>query len=192
MARYRNPTRKGRPNLKKLSRGRVENKYGITFTKREQKLLISEVRKSNYRRDKILKEEAQMDLYVGGKKLGASVSDSRMGRESDFVYMKKSQSLHKFKTKEEYWNYINNLRRVNKPNYLVIQARLYKNNFIIAMRNQGFSDEVIKAVERLTGEEFLELSRTDIVANFGFIYDKERRYEVEQALLESIKRIKGQ
>lgn len=181
--------RKSTPNLKRLARGRVENQHGVIFTDRERKELERLVNRANAKRKRLIANEEQMELFAAGEKLNAKVADTRMGRESDFVFQRKSKSLQRFSSKEEYRNYIKNLKKVTDPKYMERAARQYKRNFIKALENEGYSQSLINKINRLNADEFLELSRTEVVANFGFVYSKQQRALVEEGISRGIDRL---
>lgn len=127
--------RTGRKNLKHLDDGRIRNQHGVTFTDAERRRLESLVVRANKKRRDQLKEAATLPRMVRGEDTGDTLATKlQMGFESDFIIAKKSKSLQRFQTKTEYNKYINYLERVNSPEYLDERTRLYKRNYIDALR----------------------------------------------------------
>lgn len=127
--------RTGRKNLKYLDDGRVRNQHGVTFTDAERRRLESLVVRANKKRRDQLKEAATLPRMVRGEDTGDTLATKlQMGFESDFIIAKKSKSLQRFQSKAEYNKYINYLERVNSPEYLDERTRLYKRNYIDALR----------------------------------------------------------
>lgn len=183
---------KGRPNLKKVGRSqKVENQWGVQFTPQDRKKLENLVNSANQKRRRLLKDEQTMQLFGLGENLGVPVSDSRMGRESDFVFARKSKSLHQFKTRDEFNNYLRQLRKVVDRQYIARQSERYKKNYVKAMRNQGFNKDVIKQVRQLSQKDFLKLSRTEELVRFGYVYDERQKASIEQSIVAGIARVKS-
>lgn len=127
--------RTGRKNLKHLDDGRIRNQHGVTFTDTERRRLETLVVRANKKRRDQLKEAATLPRMVRGEDTGDTLATKlQMGFESDFIIAKKSKSLQRFQTKTEYNKYINYLERVVSPEYLDERTRLYKRNYIDALR----------------------------------------------------------
>lgn len=164
---------KGRKNLKYID-GSIHNQYGVTFTPEEKKLLEREANKANAKRMKMLEEEANLPRKSGGVDTGDTVRSLQlMGKESDFILSRKSKSLQRFKTREDFENYLDNLKKVNSPTYIDDRTRLYKRNHMKALENV-FGDEakdVIMKIRMMKPEDYRKLLQSDEDMEVGYIYD---------------------
>lgn len=137
---YRGGRVKGRKNLVKTATG-VINQHGVEFTTEEKKALERAVNNANRKRAKMLQQEAQLPRKVYGVLTGDTVHSLQlMGRESDFILTRKSKSLQRFQSREEYESYMRNLKRVNSKDYITERIRLYKRNHIKAIMDE-FGEE---------------------------------------------------
>ena len=165
---------KGRKNLIKLDNGDVKNQFGVTFTKEEKKLLEREVNKANQKRMRMLEEEANLPRLVGGVDSGDKVRSLQlMGKESDFILSRKSKSLQRFKTRDDFQYYMDNLKKVNSPTYIDDRTRLYKRNHIKALENVFGDDakDVMMKIRMMKPEEYRRLLQSDEMLEVNYIYD---------------------
>lgn len=171
---YTGGRQKGRKNLVKLDGGRVQNQYGVEFTPEEKKALESAVNTANRKRRQMLEQEGNLPRMVGGKDSGDTVKSLQlMGKESDFILARKSKSLQRFKTKEDFYTYLDNVRRVSRPEYLEERTRLYKRNHMTALENV-FGDEakdVIMKIRMMKPEEYRQKIQSDEMLEVSYIYD---------------------
>lgn len=171
--------------------GYVYNQYGVEFTIEEKKRLESLVNTANAKRRRMLRKEEQMQLFTGGEAQGVGVAESFMGRESDFVIQAKTKSLQRFRTREDYENYVRNLERVNKRDYINVRIEQYRDNYLKALKQEGFDDSIINAIAQMKPKDFMKLSQSEEYARFGFVYDNGQREAVTRGLIAGIKRITG-
>ena len=122
----------------------------------------------------MLEAEGQLPRKVGGKDTGDTVKSLQlMGKESDFIISRKSKSLQKFKSREQFENYLESLKMVNSPTYLDDRTRLYKRNHMKALENV-FGDEakdVIMKIRMMKPEKYRELLQSDELMEINYIYD---------------------
>lgn len=174
---YKGGRVEGRKNLKKTADG-VINQHGVTFTNDERKALVNAVNTANRKRQKMLQDEGQLPRLVGGKPTGDTVQSLQlMGKESDFIISRKSKSLQRFKSKEDYNRYMDSLKAVNSPSYLDDRTRLYKRNHMKALENV-FGDEakdVIMKIRMLPPAEYRRLLQSDEMLEVGYVYDPSAR-----------------
>lgn len=167
----------GRKNLKKIDGG-VVNQHGVTFTNEEKKALERAANNANRKRKRMLEQEGQLPRKVAGKDTGQTVSTLQvMGKESDFIISRKSKSLQRFKTKEDYNRYMDSLKAVNSPTYLDDRTRLYKRNHMKALENV-FGDEakdVIMKIRMMKPEEYRRMLQSDEMLEVGYVYDPSAR-----------------
>lgn len=173
---------KGTKNLKRVNGG-VINQQGVFFTEKEKKALESAVRKAN-RNSKAMQEVFNPLMFRReGKEQGYTV-ESRiltLGKEYDFSIAKKSASLQRFKSKEEYNKYMKNLRRVNSKNYVRDRARQYKNNYKQALtdpiKGLGFAHDDVKdilgKIRNMNPDEYMKMVASNEELEIGYLYDED-------------------
>ena len=183
---YEGGRKPGKKNLVRLDNGNLRNQYGVEFTPEEKKALESAVNTANRKRMQMLEKEGALPRLKGGKDTGDFVrSLQTMGKESDFILSRKSKSMQRFKSKEDYEIYLDNVRRVSSPEYLEERTRLYKRNHMQALENV-FGDEakgVIMKIRMMKPEDYRRLLQSDEDMEIGFIYDPSQA----SARLEQIK-----
>lgn len=177
-------------NLTYSPDGYIYNQHGVEFTAADKKLLESRVNTANAKRRRMLKQEQNTQLFSAGKKVNGVMISDTIGRESDFVLAHKSKSLQGFKTYDDFENYINNLERVNRRDYISARAEQYQDGYVKAMEDNGFSDDMITRIKELTPEQFAEIAKQDEYVKFGYIYSPHDRQNVEKALEAGLKRAK--
>lgn len=168
---YRGGREAGRKNLIKVDGG-VVNQYGVQFTLDEKTALEYAVNTANRKRARMLKQEAQLPRMVGGKDTGDTVASLQlMGKESDFILQRKTKSLQRFKTKEDYNRYMKNLARVNSKDYIKERVRQYKRNHIKAIRENLGDEGIAMKIQMMKPEDYMRLvqSNEDIL-EIHFVY----------------------
>lgn len=160
---YRGGRQEGRKNLVKVDGG-VKNQYGVTFTLDEKKALEQAVNTANRKRARMLKQEAKLPRMVGGKDTGDTVASLQlMGKESDFILQRKTKSLQRFRSKEDYNRYMKNLERVNSKDYIRERVRLYKRNFtksLLEVYGDQAKDIAMK-VRMMKPEDYMRMVQQD-------------------------------
>lgn len=166
--------RKKVPNLIRLDDGTIKNQHGVVFSEADKKALESAVNTANRKRMRMLEKEGNLPRIAGGKPTGDTVrSLQTMGKESDFILARKSKSLQRFKSREDFEIYLDNVRRVNSNEYLEERTRLYKQNHQDALL-RVFGDDakgVAMQIRMMPPEEYRELLQSDEDMEIGFIYD---------------------
>lgn len=174
---YRGGRQEGRKNLVKVDGG-VKNQHGVVFTLEEKKALERAVNNANAKRKRMLETEAKLPRMVGGKETGDTVASLQlMGKESDFILQRKTKSLQRFQTKEDYNRYMKNLERVNQKDYITERVRLYKRNHMKAIEN-AYGDEakdVIMKIRMMKPEDYMRMVQSDENLEISYIYDPSAR-----------------
>lgn len=161
---YRGGRTPGRKNLQRVDGGFV-NQHGVTFTEEQKKALERAVNRSNYQRKKMQAEVDQLNPQNAQLRL--------MGKESDFIISRQSKSLQRFKSMEDYENYMDKQARIQSGEYIEERTRLYKRNYMQALDN-AFGDDakdIKMKVRMMKPEKFRELVESDELAEIGYIYD---------------------
>ena len=170
--------REGRKNLKYLDDGRIKNQYGVMFTDQEKRALESAVVRANRKRSEQLKEVATLPRSVRGKPTGDTVATKlQMGFESDFIIPKKSKSLQRFQSKSEFNRYMKYLERVNSGEYLDDRTRLYKANYMKALKkvHGDNAKDVMMKVRMMKPADFRKLIEKEELLEINDIYRPEDR-----------------
>lgn len=155
--------RKGRKNLIKTEMG-FKNQHGIEFTVAEKKALESKVNSANRKRTKMLEEFAYLDRKHEGVKVGGKVIDVKfMGQEGDFIIAKRTKSLQRFTSREQFERYIQNLDMVNHKGYVDNRIRLYKRNFMKSLEDV-YGDEakdIVMKVRMMKPKDYMKMVEAD-------------------------------
>lgn len=175
---YRGGRASGRPNLKRTDEGQLVNQYGVVFTPEEKRALENAVNSANRKRKKMLKEAATLPRMVSGRDTGDTVGSLQlMGKESDFIIAKKTKSLQRFQSHEQYEKYIDNLKKVNSPDYVDERVRLYKRNHMKALEN-AYGDEakdVMMKIRMMKPKDYMKMIESDETLEISYVYDPSER-----------------
>lgn len=171
---YRGGKKEKTPNLIKTEDGDLINQHGVVFTAEEKRKLESAVNTVNRKRKKMLEFEASLPRSVGGVvKEETREGIQAMGSESDFVLARRSKSLHRFKSKEQFNAFMESLSKVRGKDYISYRASKYRENHIQALKNVfGHSaDDVIKHIESLSIKKYMTLLTSDEDLEVQYVYD---------------------
>lgn len=167
----------GRKNLTKTDTGYL-NQHGVEFTHEDRKKLESQVNRANAKRKRMLEAEGKLPRRVGGKETGGTVKELQlMGKESDFIISRKSKSLQRFKSREDFEKYMEHLSQVNSPDYVDQKTRDYKRNHMKAIENV-FGDEgkdVLMKIRMMKPKDYRELLESDEDLEVSYVYDPSER-----------------
>lgn len=175
---YTGGRQKGRKNLKKTDTGGLINQYGVTFSEDEKRALVNAVNRANRKRNKMLKDAAKLPRRVSGRDTGDTVGSLQlMGKESDFILAKKTKSLQRFQSREQYENYMKTLDRVNSKDYVNERIRLYKRNHMKALENVYGDDakDVIMKIRMMKPDDYMKMVTQDEDLEIGYVYDPSAR-----------------
>lgn len=168
--------KKNVPNMIKTDSGSLVNQHGVKFTPEEKRALESAVNSANRKRARMLKEEGQLPRKVNGAESGESVESLQlMGKESDFIIAKRSKSLQRFKTHEQFERYLENTRRVTNRNYIDIRVKQYKDNYIKAIEGVfgHDADDVVDKIKKMPTRDYMRMVQADETLEIGFPYGPE-------------------
>ena len=187
---YRGGRAKGEKNLTKLPGGGFQNKYGVTFTEAEKKSLVSAVNTANRKRARMLKEMDSLPRMDGKKPTGDTVGTLRiMGKESDFILSPKSKSLQVFRSKAEFENYLDNVRAVNRRDYIDKRTEAYRENYEKALTRAFGSDAkpLIEKMRSMKLKEYREMvAQNDETLEIGYIYVGQQKTEKLNEIREAL------
>lgn len=177
--------RAGRKNLTRLSDGTIKNQHGVVFTDADKRALESQVNMANRKRAKQLKEVATLPRTVRGVDTGDTLSTKlQMGFESDFIIAKKTKSLQRFTSREQYDTYMQYLKRVNSKDYLDERTRLYKRNYMKALQDVHGDDakDIIMKVRMMKPADFRKLIEQEELVEINDLYAPEDKASEREKL----------
>lgn len=169
-----------RKNLKKIEGG-VVNAYGVAFTYEEKRALENAVNTANRKRARLLKSEGELPrmAIVDGKAVDTGDKVSTLHNqlwESDFILSHKTKSLQRFKTKEQYYNYMENLSNVNRRDYIDERVDLYQANHAKAIINELHDTKLADALLKLDRKEYMRLVQSfEDVMEIHYVYGADKR-----------------
>ena len=121
-----------------------------------------------------------MPRMVGGKETGDTVGSLQlMGKESDFILAKKTKSLQRFQSREQYNTYMKRLNTINTDfeKYIDDKTRDYKRNYMTAIDNVFGDDakDVKMKIRMMTPSDYREMVEKDELLEISYIYDPSER-----------------
>ena len=126
----------------------------------------------------MLEQAATLPRKIAGTDTGDTVGSLQlMGKESDFILQRKTKSLQRFKTKEDYNRYMKNLRRVNDRNYIDERVRLYKRNHMKAIENAYGAEakDIVMKIRMMKPADYMKMVQSDEMLEINYIYDPSAR-----------------
>lgn len=172
--------RKGSKGLIDVGYGSRENKFGVRFTASEMKRLRNEVQRVNKRLSTYTRQMQNIRERSG------SGVDSRIPVEP--LFEKKSSSLQRFRTKEDFNNYLSRIRRQGSDNYKNWRYRTEKDNFKKAIESVfGREDarKLLTKISKISPDKLHEAFISKRLEHTGFIYydpDKSKFTEISRQL----------
>lgn len=175
--------RRGRPagqkNLKKIEGGYV-NQHGVVFTPEEKKRLELSVDRSNRRVKKQIAEADALNPNHAQLRL--------MGKQSDFIVSHQPKTLQRFKNKEEFEDFMVKQERIQSGEYLDDAVRLYKRNYMEAVRNV-FGDEakdIEMKIRMMKPEDYRKAVEGNEFLEIGYLYESDalegKKQQIRKAL----------
>lgn len=176
----------GVKNLIRLENGNLQNVHGVVFTLDEKKALEQAVNTANRKRKRMLEVTAKYPRLINttdekGHLKRTETDDTvaslqLMGTESDFILQRKTKSLQRFKSKEDYDRYMKNLHRVNDRDYLLSRIRQYKANHIKAILNELGDKGIAMKIRMMDPMEYMELStKYEDILEIHYVYGSDQR-----------------
>lgn len=174
---YRGGRASGRKNLKKTGDGQLLNQHGVKFTEAEKRRLESLVNSANYRRRKMIKDASKLPRKYEGVDTGDTIGSLKlMGKESDFILAKRTKSLQRFRTMDQFDEYVKRLEKVNSPNYLRERIRQYKRNYITSLNNVygEKAKDVAMKIRMMKPDEYMKLVESDESLEISYNYPEDQ------------------
>ena len=161
----------GRKNLKRLPNGNLINQQGVMFTADEKKQLENLVNRVNRKRTKMRAISDQLPRMNTGKDTGDTLASLRlMGKEDEFILARRSKSLQRFSSRDQFDQYVKSLEKALSPNYITERIRGYKRNFMASLQDV-YGDEakdIIMKVRMMKPEEYMKLVESDEVLEIRY------------------------
>lgn len=167
---------------------KIINAQGVVFTKDDKRRLENAVNRANKHRKQMLEAAAKMPRLINvtdpktgklvTKDTGAKVDSplKTMGAESDFILQRKTKSLQRFNTREDFDRYMKNLERVNADDYLLQRTRLYKRNHIKAIRNVLGDEGIAMKIQMMKPDDYRRLSmQYEDILEIHYVYGADER-----------------
>ena len=166
---YRGGRQEGRKNLKRVNGG-FQNQHGVTFTPEQKRALERAVNRSNYRRKKMIAEYDEAGI-TSTKKPDPNQLRLMGKDESDFIISRQSKSMQRFKSMEEYEQFMDKQARIQSGDYLLEKARLYKRNFMTSL-TETYGDEakdIVMKIRMMKPEEYMKKVASDEVLEIRYV-----------------------
>ena len=157
--------KKGSKRLIDVGYGSRENKFGVRFTASEMKKLRNEVRRVNKRLETYTRQMQRI------RQSNRNTIDSRIPVEP--LFEKKSSSLQRFRSKDEFKNYLSKLRRQGSDRYINYRIEVEKENFKQAIRSVFSPNEaetLIRKINKKTAKKLHEAFISRKLEHTGFVY----------------------
>lgn len=179
----------GRKNLTRLPNGNIINQEGVMFTEEEKKKMEQLVNSVNRKRVRMQKVSDQLPRKNAGKDTGDKLGQLRlMGKEDEFILSRRSKSLQRFTSREQFDNYVKSLERALDPNYITERIRDYKRNYLKGFQ-ETFGDagkDVYMKIRMMKPDEYMKLVQSDEKLEINFYYtstEKDAKLNVIRAAL---------
>ena len=101
----------------------------------------------------------------------------------------KSKSLQRFETREQFDNYIKNLQRVTRRDYIPMRVALYKENHLKAIKKMlGDDNDVYEKIKEMDLQTYMDTVASDIdFLEIGYVYLDIKRETKLEAMRSALK-----
>ena len=146
----------------------------------------------NRKRKKMIDQFKEQPLFYGRRQLPEDRQQlALMGEELDLTIRKRSMSLNQFRSRADFERFMRNTERAASADYVEYRAKLYKKNYMEALKNQyGEFPELLKGAlmkVRMTPlKKFAELVGTDRLGQIKEHYSLGGKLERLKALREKL------
>lgn len=182
--------KKGVGNLTRTDDGHIINQHKVVFTEADKKQLESLVNSANRKRKRMKEHEANIFRSAKGVRKNQKMGQLQtMGHESDFILQPKSKSLQRFETREQFDNYIKNLQRVTRRDYIPMRVALYKENHLKAIKKTlGDDNDVYEKIKEMDLQTYMDTVASDIdFLEIGYVYLEIQRETKLEAMRSALK-----
>ena len=154
-------TKRGAENPVQSSRGAKATQWDVDEFKHKQRI-------ENARRTRERKKLEEQEVKTRGKSTG--VTRAEMGSIKENALKPSNKNFNNLSQKE--WELAKrNIEKMLNAKYRDERKETMRSNYIKGLITAGFPDDLIKLVEGLDIDKFLETVETDQEGTFDFIYD---------------------
>lgn len=157
--------RKGSKQLVDVGYGSRENKFGVRFTASEMKKFRNEVQRVNKRLETYTRQ------MQGIRQNNRMTIDTRIPVEP--LYERKSTSLQRFRSKDDFNEYMSRMRRQGSDNYRSWRYKIEKENFKKAIDSvfpQADARQLKNKINKITDKKLHEAFISKKLEHTGFVY----------------------
>ena len=159
----------GRKNMRQVEPGVWENEHGVKFTTAERRAIKRAEAKSNLLREKQIAElgpptERKTQLQLMGK------------QEHEFILTHQNKPLQKFRSREQFENYMDKQSAIHSGEYQIEKARLYKRNFINSLLDVYGPEakDIAMKVRMMDPMEYMKMVDKDEVLEISYVDSKSK------------------
>lgn len=156
---YKRFSQRGAEAPVKSSRGAKSTKWEVSEMKRKN--AIENAKRTKARN--ALKEKPQMSR---GKPTGNKMDSVKVNELNPRTLNFENLSQKEWELKKDA------IERELNPLSREFEKRNYRQNYILGLRNAGFSEDIVAMVQQIPIDKFIEVTYTDAEADFDFIYDE--------------------
>lgn len=153
----------GRKNMKRVEGG-WQNQHNVVFTDAERKALERAVAKSNRQREKEVAQDKARPRMVAGKIIEKDKNQVHtMGKENEFIVSQQKKTLQRFKSKEDYENFMRKQEAIQSGQYAIDKANAYRENFVTSLENVYGKDaqDIIEHVNSMDAKDYIDIVAHD-------------------------------
>ena len=166
---------------KSLKNKKTINLHGVSFTENEKKKLRSLVNSVNAKRKRIMTNEKNKDLRTAlgvdaDFIFGVHSEKNLWGSGADTLLTKnRSASLKQFKSKDEYRNFVKELKKLTNRDYIDTRMKQYQKNQLLALKSVFGNEvkEMVRGLKQLTPKEFIKVRAKFDLPSISFVYSED-------------------
>jgi hypothetical protein len=160
----------GRKNMKRVEGG-WQNQHGVVFTDEQRKTMERAVRKSNRQREKEVEADRQRPRKVAGEIIEKDKNQLHtMGKENEFIVSQQDKSMQRFKSQEDYENFMRKQEAIQSGQYANDRANAYRENFTKSLKEVYGKDaqDIVEHVNAMSPTDYIDLVAHDEVLEIGY------------------------
>lgn len=164
----------------------VKNDAGIVVSRETYNQAKKQQDIINKDNQKLLKKLETLEATDRGQKLGYSIKNSFWFMGDDRIATLKDKgkfNLNQFKTMNDLQARLRYLANRSDPNWLKKKNRIYKQNFLKAIKNQFGNDKdsegyrLYNKVKRMSNKKFMEKYFAENIATIDYVYSDFEKYQ---------------
>ena len=178
---YKNFVNKYKRYLKEGAEEVVKSDRGAVATKWARNEMYIDQRADNLRKKKEKQTIGKKPVTIKGKDTGVKRAEMTSVRENA---LNQTNRLFKNMSQKEFDNMFRLLDAKMFSSYSTKQMNVHMRNYVKGLIAEGYSDELLKIIEKVPPEVFQSVFYTDEVATYDFIYDPLELKVKEDSLIE--------